>query len=385
MKLAPQIGDCHPPENELNWTLNYGVCTAEFDADQEKFTINQVLPAQLGRHYEVVAIDHIPSISQSIEVMGNPHLITFQNKTTNPVKTLHLGFIVDNSLIAVEQDVGGLLSVSYPANSTYYVACYHNIDVGELVEEGIVLEPVKLHYEPGTYSHIIKANKEQSGEYTIQHESHESTDYYTGLDEHQLTVQNATDRPWYFGVYQTYPKCLGLTSVAWQVCGVAPSFGIPTTHHIKWSMDIGVCITEFDEDERRYMGVQYAPATVNRIYEVAFLDGIPSISPTAVGLGRDDSVLIVNNTCPHAVPVSVGFTLGNNIAAIANIEGHQETMFRVQPTYFVACYNNLALGQQVDEGAVIGPLEVKYDKGVHNATVEVFKDIGGYHLKVVTP
>ena len=106
LKLAPQFDDSHTPEKELSWTLNYGICIAEFDTDDlQKFTVNQVFSAQLGRHYEIVSIDGIPSISQTFEILQHSHHIVFQNKTQNPVKTLNMGFLVDNSLIAVKQDV----------------------------------------------------------------------------------------------------------------------------------------------------------------------------------------------------------------------------------------------------------------------------------------
>ena len=66
----------------------------------------------------------------------------------------YLHFLHDKGLIAVEPDVGGHLSVSYPANRTCYVACYNSIDAGQLVEEGVALGPVKLDYEPGGSTHI---------------------------------------------------------------------------------------------------------------------------------------------------------------------------------------------------------------------------------------
>ena len=334
LKLAPQIDDNHPPEKEFNWELNYGICIAEFDADDQKFKANQ----QLGRHYEVDSIDGIPSISQTFEVVRNYHHIVFQNKTQNPVKTLNMGFLVDNNLIAVEQDVGEHLSVSYPANSIYYVACYNNIDVSQLVEDGVTLGPVKIHYEPGIYMRIVKAKKEQSGDYCLHTESYESTDFSNGLDEYQLIVRNSTDRPWYFGVYQLYPEHLGLTSVAWQVCGLPPSLGnIPTTGHIRWNMDFGICIAEFDGYEHKYTGIQYAPATLNHIYEIISLDDIPSISTTATRSGKKDLV-VKNRTDEPAASLSLGFTQSGKIAAIANdVRGDQEAEYSFQPIYIPCC------------------------------------------------
>ena len=99
-----------------------------------------------------------------------------------------MGFLIGNNLIAIEQGVGGHLSVSYPSNSTYYVACYNSIDVGQLVEEGATLGPVRVHYKPGIYSHIVKAKNEQSGDYYLHTESYESKAYSNGSDEYQLIV-----------------------------------------------------------------------------------------------------------------------------------------------------------------------------------------------------
>ena len=387
LKLAPQIGDSPPPEKEFSWALDYGICIAEFDADDQKFEVNQQLAAQLGKHYEVDTINHIPTISQKSEVVRNHHHIEFQNKTQNPVKTLNMGFLIDNKLVAVEPDVGGHLSVSYPANPTYYVACYNSIDAGQLVEEGVALGPVKLDYEPGVSTHIVKAEQEQPGEYSLHTELYESTDYSNSLEEYQLVLQNATDQPWYFGVYQMYPEHLGLTSVAWQVCGLPPSLDYrPATRHIRWNMDFGICIAEFDRYEQKYVGVQYASASLNHSYEVISLDGIPSISTAATGSGRMDHLIVKNKTDTPGVSLSLGFTQSGEIAAIANIRRNQKAEYSLQPTYHVACYHNIVPGQLVDEGIAIGPEEVKYDAGIHEVTVEISKDpTGNYQLKTFIP
>ena len=151
-------------------------------------------------------------------------------------------------------------------------------------------------------------------------------------------------------------------------------------------MDFGICIAEFDRHEQKYVGVQYASASLNHIYEIISLDGIPSISAAAIGSGKVDHLQVENKTDAPGVSLSLGFTHSGEIAAIANIRGNQKAEYSLQPTYYVACYHNIVPGQLVDEGIAIGPVEVKYDAGIHKVTVEISKDsVGNYQLKALIP
>ena len=115
------------------------------------------------------------------------------------------------------------------------------------------------------------------------------------------------------------------------------------------------------------------------------LDGVPSIESKPVGVGSADQIILKNETGPPAVTLSMGFTVSNNIIAVEdNVGGGQETIYRVHPTYYVACYRSIKLGQLVDAGIVIGPVEVKYEGGARKAKVAATKDASGnYHLNVV--
>ena len=200
-----------------------------------------------------------------------------------------------------------------------------------------------------------------------------------------MILKNATDQPWHFGVYQKNPASPGLSSVAWQVRGVPPKQGdTPASAQVNWNMSYGLCIADFDQDERTFTGSQMAPANLGNKYKVESLDGIPSISTTPTGTGSPDQITLKNTTAP-VTPLTMGFTLGGNIIAVEKaVGGAQETIYRVHPTYYVACYRNIVLGQLVDEGVVIGPVEVKYEGGANKATVQASKDAAGnYHINVV--
>ena len=200
-----------------------------------------------------------------------------------------------------------------------------------------------------------------------------------------LTLKNATDQPWHFGVYQKSPTSPGLTSVAWQIRGIPPKQGgTPASAQVNWTMSYGLCIADFDEDQQRFSGSQMASAYVGNKYKVESLDGIPSIDTKPTGTGSPDQITLRNATSSPVTPLTMGFTLSGNILCVErDVGGLQETIYRVHPTYYVACYRNIVLGQMVDEGVAIGPVEVKYD-GVHQMTVEASKDIAGnYHINVL--
>ena len=85
------------------------------------------------------------------------------------------------------------------------------------------------------------------------------------------------------------------------------------------------------------------------------------------------------------MPLTMGFTVSNNLIAVEKeVGGQQSTIFRVHPSYYVACYRNIVLGQLVDEGVTIGPFELEYKGGVHKHTIQAYKDpSGNYYLKLV--
>ena len=202
-----------------------------------------------------------------------------------------------------------------------------------------------------------------------------------------MILRNATDQAWHFGVFQKQPSSPGLSSVAWQVRGIPPKLNeVVPTAEVSWTLEYGVCITNFDKNDRKYTGMQLSTASLGSKYKVITIDGIPSISPVPTGTGSADQIVLQNNTGPPAMKLSMGFTLENKIVVVEDeVGGLQKTIFRVHPTYYVACYRNIVPGQLVDEGVVIGPVEIKYDAGFHAAIVEAFKDAtGNYRMKAFT-
>ena len=118
---------------------------------------------------------------------------------------------------------------------------------------------------------------------------------------------------------------------------------------------------------RQYTGSQYGTALLGQTYQVESKNGIPSIDPNATGTTTLDQIILTNSTSSPVTPVTMGFTLGGNIVvAEQNVGGGQKTIYRVHPTYYVACFHDVVLGELVDESVAIGPVQVSYAGGVHS-------------------
>ena len=171
--LPPQLVYGLPSKKKIRWEIKYGVCLrlANYNEEERKFTPIQVTPAILGRQYEVVCdANGDPMISKipAVEPVRSD-LIVLKNNTSNPVQTLNLGFVIDNNIVAVEQNVGGQLKVTYPAKrSLYHITCHRHIVPGQQVDNCAVLNPVKLEFTEESYIHSIVIQKDPEGNYHLQ-------------------------------------------------------------------------------------------------------------------------------------------------------------------------------------------------------------------------
>ena len=168
--LPPQLVYGLPSKKKIRWEIKYGVCLASYNEEERKFTPIQVTPAILGRQYEVICDAYgDPMISKipAVEPVRSD-LIVLKNNTSNPVQSLNLGFVMDNNIVAVEQNVGGQLKVTYPAKRSLYIACHRHIVPGQQVDNCAVLNPIKLEFTEESYIHTIVIQKDPEGNYRLQ-------------------------------------------------------------------------------------------------------------------------------------------------------------------------------------------------------------------------
>ena len=164
---VPPIEGSRPSSAEVNWTLNYGLCIANFDKDIMGYTGKQFAPANLGNIYEVVSLDGIPSIDTKPTGVGSPDQIVLKNQTGPPAQPVTMGFTASNNIIAVQDDVGGSEETIFRVHPSYYVACYRNIVLGQLVDSGVAIGPVEVKYEAGARVAKILASEDAGGNFRL--------------------------------------------------------------------------------------------------------------------------------------------------------------------------------------------------------------------------
>ena len=170
LPLGPQEQGNPPPQATVSWTLQYGLCIANFDEANQQFTGQQFASAFLGNIYEVDTIDEAPNIKSSPIGTTNPDQIILANKTSQPVKSLTMGFTLgaDHHIVKAEKNVGGGENTLFRVHPDYWVACYRNIELGQMVDADVVIgDPVNVEFKGGVNTHTIKAYKDASGDYHL--------------------------------------------------------------------------------------------------------------------------------------------------------------------------------------------------------------------------
>lgn len=212
--------------------------------------------------------------------------------------------------------------------------------------------------------------------------------YYALTDNevpYSIKFINDTDENYYFGVYQAFPSSIGLKSIAWQVRRLPKRGSAPTTSQVSWTMSYGIAIANWDQNEKEYTGTQQLDADLGNAYEVVSDGDFPNIDPKPTGTTSSGQILFKNNTkSPNAMDLDMGFTVAGNIIAIKpKIHPGEKTLFDVHPTYYVALYRDIKLGQLVDSDVVFGPVTVAFTEGKRTIGVEAYIYNGMYKLKVV--
>ncbi len=218
-------------------------------------------------------------------------------------------------------------------------------------------------------------------------ESGTTTKYYPLADSdvpYVINFVNDTDENYYFAVYQTYPTSPGLTSIAWQVRRLPQRGSVPTTSKVSWTMSYGISIANWDPNQKEYTGDQQQDAELSNTYEVISQGDFPTINPKPIGKTSAGQILFQNDTQPpNAMSLDMGFTVGGNIIAVQpKVHSNENTLFNVHPSYYVALYRNIKLGQLVDSGVSVGPVEVVFKDGNTSIGVKAYMDAGQYKLQV---
>ena len=140
-RLPPQSSD------DLSFKLKFGTALTNWDEDENVYSGQQKRDADLGQAYEATMLDgDIPSINTT--PTGNASssdMIQVKNKTSSK---LNIGFTIDGDLLVTEDVDGGALT-NFKVHPTYYVALYHSVKQGQMVDAGVSTEAVEVAFKDG--------------------------------------------------------------------------------------------------------------------------------------------------------------------------------------------------------------------------------------------
>jgi hypothetical protein len=200
------------------------------------------------------------------------------------------------------------------------------------------------------------------------------------MAQYQVRLVNNTPEAHYFAIYQKYPQVPGLTSVAFQVCGVGPG----GTNLVTWNMNFGTAITEYNPNTMEWTSQQVKDADLGSAYEVKLVEGdIPTINSSPVGSAGDGIIQLTNATNRS---LNVGFNVGGSLVAVQEVNGGETSEYYAHPTYYVALYRHIKKGSSVDHNiSMVGPVQLKFDEGCTSYVVEAVFHVGRYILKDPVP
>ena len=143
---VPCKGD-FPSRSRLSWSLEYGVAIANWNKNEEQYSVGHSIDAQPGIVYEVSTTEEdILVITQTMRkaVAG---MLWLMNATNRP---LLLGFTIGGKLVVVERVVGGE-TFMYKMPSTYWVLCIRNrpMKEGQVLDTSLALDPVSVQFGNG--------------------------------------------------------------------------------------------------------------------------------------------------------------------------------------------------------------------------------------------
>ncbi len=136
------------------WTMDFGVAIANWQTGPPGrgiYTEQQIVPAKLGQGYKIVPSPDdgdIPMINPTpVQKFGKQDADLIKLNNSTPQKMV-AGFALAGNLLAVEGLSGGETS-NFVVHPTYFVATYHSIKPGMMVDAGAQLTPVKVEFDQG--------------------------------------------------------------------------------------------------------------------------------------------------------------------------------------------------------------------------------------------
>ena len=178
-----------------------------------------------------------------------------------------------------------------------------------------------------------------------------------------MDFNNNTEQTWTMGVYQTLPTSPGLESVSWKQTRV-PRHG---SSGVKWDITYNVMLGKYQQTGGIgvYKGEQKLSADLGTAWEIVYQDDVQQLQ--SMGDAAPGQIIIWNHSNRLAYP---GFGMsGSGAVYKKDTLSGSSAQFIVKPTYWVALFNQIVLGEVISSNIVVGPLEIKFVEQLNRATL----------------
>ena len=196
------------------------------------------------------------------------------------------------------------------------------------------------------------------------------------MTHYTIHLANDTDTSYSFGIYQEYPDSPGLLSVVWKVKGLPAKGAAPTRDMVEWDMNYGLATT-FKDSKDVFHAKQTIRADLGTTWQIApDANGTAAIKSLAVAAKNPAQIVVKNNM---GEGISAGFTLADNLITVRIFHGGESVNFFVHPTYYVALFRQVKVGQLVTSNIATSPVKIEFGS-FKTASVTAVNHGGTYKL-----
>jgi hypothetical protein len=170
---------------------------------------------------------------------------------------------------------------------------------------------------------------------------------------------NNTNQTWTMGVYQTLPSTAGLDSVSW-LQSAAPVGG---NTGVQWNVTYNVALADYQQvgGIGVYKASQVLSANLGTVWDIVTTGGVQQLVADTSGQiqPEPDEILILNQSNLLANP-GIGMS-GQGSVYKHEVLGGADAQFVVTPTYWIALFDQVELGDVISSNVSVGPIELQFD------------------------
>ena len=123
------------------------------------------------------------------------------------------------------------------------------------------------------------------------------------------------EESYHFVIYVAYPFHR-MDTVAWQVIGVLHKRDFPSRSRLSWSLECGVTIANWDEEEEQYSVGQTIDAQPGIVYEVSMTEEDMPVITQAMRKAVTGMLWLMNATNG---PLLLGFTIDGKLVVVERV------------------------------------------------------------------